>query len=88
MILCIHKEEDNNINYSQYTTERTVTFENVKPGQYAAHFGSNFAWGERGIRIDVREGEHKVVTFEGYILTYITIGGIQYPKYAMKAYVN
>ncbi len=88
MILCIHDEQDHDRNYSQYTTNRSVTFDDVKPGKYMAHFGANWTVGERAIRIEVREEKHTVVTFEGYIKTYVTDRGIDYPIYAMKAYVE
>lgn len=88
MILCIHDEQDHDRNYSQYTTNRSVTFDDVKPGKYMAHFGTNGVVGERAIRIEVREEKHTVVTFEGYIIGYGTDRGIDYPIYAMKAYVE
>ncbi len=88
MILCIHDEKDDSINYSKYSLDRSVTFNDVKPGKYMAHFGTSAAIGERAIRVDIKEGQDCIITFEGYILTYIRINGIDYPKYAMKAYVQ
>ncbi len=86
MILCIHDEQNDSHNYSTYTTDRTVTFENVKPGRYIAHFGSEWVLGERALRIDVREGDRKTVVFEGYVFGYLNVLGSLYPYHKMKAY--
>jgi hypothetical protein len=86
MILCIHDEQNDSNNYRTYTTDRTVTFENVKPGRYIAHFGSEWVLGERALRIDVREGDRKTVVFEGYVFGYLNVLGSLYPYHKMKAY--
>jgi len=74
MILSIYDESDpNDFRYSQYSTKRSVTFNDVEPGDFVAHFGSNYTIGERGVRITVNEGDQMTVTFTKYTSTQIWI---------------
>ncbi|MDA3892122.1 MAG: hypothetical protein PF517_10710 [Salinivirgaceae bacterium] len=74
MILSIYAVSDpNDFRYSLYSTKRTVTFHDVEPDDFLAHYGSNHTIGERAVRVTVEEGAHMTITFTKYTSAQIWI---------------
>lgn len=74
MIMSIFDESDpNDFRYSQYSTKRNVTFNDVEPGDFLAHYGSDYTIGQRAVRVTVNEGDNMTITFTKYTSSQIWI---------------
>ncbi len=73
MLSIYDPEDDSDFRYSQYSTNRTVTFTDVEPGTFRAHCN---AWtdGKNAVIIEINEGDVYDIVF-----TYGKTGSISLP---------
>ena len=57
---------DADFRYSQYSTDRTVVFKDVEPGNYRAHVTSAWVLGQSAVDLTVEEGDDILIVFTYY----------------------
>ncbi len=73
MLSIYDPDDDSDFRYSQFSTKRTVTFNDVEPGTFRAHC-NDWTDGKNAVIIEVEEGDVYEITF-----TYGKTGSVSMP---------